>query len=114
MRYRGVEIQNEILKIVFIEGKHTETGAGKSKKLAKRQAANKMIKKLRELPMENEDAFQNIDDDELAQGLSQRYSQVKEANMKVLNANHSQQVSRFHKNLKLSQVISENSFLFIK
>jgi len=87
----------------IIEGKHTETGAGKSKKLAKRQAANKMIKKLRELPVENEDAFQNIDDDELAQGLSQRYSQVKEANMKVLNANHSQQVSRFHKNLKLSQ-----------
>jgi len=86
-----------------IEGKHTETGAGKSKKLAKRQAANKMIKKLRELPVENEDAFQNIDDDELAQGLSQRYSQVKEANMKAMNGSHSQQVSRFHKNLKLSQ-----------
>ena len=27
-----------------------------------------MIKKLRELPVENEDAFHNIDDDELAQG----------------------------------------------
>ena len=51
-----------------IEGKYTETGAGKSKKLAKRQAANKMIQRLRDLPLENEDAFQNIDDDELAQG----------------------------------------------
>eukprot|EP00092_Neocalanus_flemingeri_P038031 GFUD01041400.1.p1 GENE.GFUD01041400.1~~GFUD01041400.1.p1 ORF type:complete len:356 (-),score=137.13 GFUD01041400.1:30-1097(-) len=87
----------------IIEDKHTETGAGKSKKLAKRQAANKMIQKLRELPMENEDAFQNIDDDELAQGIAQRYSQVKETNLKALSASHSQQVSRFHKNLKLSQ-----------
>ena len=51
-----------------IEGKYTETGAGKSKKLAKRQAANKMIQKLRDLPMENEDAFQNFDEDDLAQG----------------------------------------------
>jgi len=87
----------------IIEGKHTETGAGKSKKLAKRQAANKMIQKLRDLPMENEGAFQNIDDDELAQGLAQRYSQVKETNYKAMNASHSQQVSKFHKNLKLSQ-----------
>ena len=58
----------ECLRLDFVEGKHTETGAGKSKKLAKRQAANKMIKKLRELPVENEDAFHNMDDDELAQG----------------------------------------------
>ena len=54
------------------KGKYTETGAGKSKKLAKRQAANKMIQKLRDLPMDNEDAFQNIDEDDLAQGLAHR------------------------------------------
>ena len=63
-----IQGQRECLRIDFVEGRHTETGAGKSKKLAKRQAANKMIKKLRELPAENEDAFHNIDDDELAQG----------------------------------------------
>ena len=57
---------------VFCQGKYTETGAGKSKKLAKRQAANKMIQKLRDLPMDNEDAFQNIDEDDLAQGLAHR------------------------------------------
>merc|ERR1719259_1517584 len=85
-----------------IEGRYTETGTGKSKKLAKRQAANKMIQKLRDLPMENEDAFQNIDEDELAQGLAQRFSQCKEAN-KAMNGSHSQQVSKFHKNLKSSQ-----------
>ena len=56
----------------YFQGKYTETGAGKSKKLAKRQAANKMIQRLKDLPMENEDAFQNIDDDELAQGGGQR------------------------------------------
>ena len=61
-----------------------QVGAGKSKKLAKRQAANKMIQvcvcgsliklkhdvdlqRLRDAPVENEDAFQHIDDDMLAQ-----------------------------------------------
>ena len=62
-----------------IEDRYTETGTGKSKKLAKRQAANKMIQKLKELPVENEDAFQNIDEDELAQGLADRLSQTREA-----------------------------------
>lgn len=86
----------------IIEGKYTETGAGKSKKLAKRQAANKMIQRLRDLPVENEDAFQNLDDDELAQGLAQRFSQSKESS-KSMNGSYSQQVSRFHKSLKASQ-----------
>merc|ERR1712117_188773 len=75
-----------------IEDKYTETGTGKSKKLAKRQAANKMIQKLRDLPMENEDAFQNLDEDELAQGLAQRFSHSKEAT-KGMNGSHAQQMS---------------------
>jgi len=82
----------------IIEGKHIEVGAGKSKKLAKRQAANKMIQRLRDAPVENEDAFQHIDDDMLAQGLAH----VKEASLKS-GSSHSQQVSRFHKNLKGAQ-----------
>ena len=84
-----------------IEDRYTETGTGKSKKLAKRQAANKMIQRLRELPMENEDAFANIDEDELAQGLAHRLSQTRESGGKGLS--HSQQVSKFHKSLKSSQ-----------
>ena len=83
-----------------IEDRYTETGTGKSKKLAKRQAANKMIQRLRELPMENEDAFQNIDEDELAQGLAHRLSQTRESGKGL---SHSQQVSKFHKTLKSSQ-----------
>jgi len=82
----------------IIEGKHIEVGAGKSKKLAKRQAANKMIQRLRDAPVENEDAFQHIDDDMLAQGLGL----VKESSLKS-GSSHSQQVSRFHKNLKGAQ-----------
>lgn len=83
----------------IIEGKHLEVGAGKSKKLAKRQAANKMIQRLRDIPTENEDAFQHIDDDMLAQGLAH----VKEASFKSSSSSHSQQVSRFHRNLRGSQ-----------
>ena len=60
-----------------------------------------MIQKLRDLPMENEDAFQNIDEDELAQGLAHRFSQSREASK--ANGSHNQQVSKFHKNLKSSQ-----------
>merc|ERR1719466_228130 len=60
--------------------------------------ANLMIQRLRDAPVENEDAFQHIDDDMLAQGLAH----VKEASLKA-GSSHSQQVSRFHKNLKGAQ-----------
>ncbi|XP_023338419.1 RISC-loading complex subunit TARBP2 [Eurytemora carolleeae] len=53
--------------MICIINKHRETGHGKSKKLAKRQAANRMIKKLQMLPSDNEDGNQNIDEDDLAQ-----------------------------------------------
>lgn len=80
----------------IIEGKHIEVGAGKSKKLAKRQAANKMIQRLRDQPVENEDAFAHIDDDMLAQGHPHRESFK-------CSTNHSQQVAKFHRNLKAVQ-----------
>lgn len=88
--------------LVCVIGKYRETGAGKSKKLAKRQAAHKMIKRLQLLPHENEDKNQNIDEDDLAQGISMRYSQLKEANIKTLNSSNNSQVSKFHKNLQSS------------
>ena len=55
------------VKFDFVEEKqHIETGlAGKRSWLRGKQAANKMIKKLRELPVENEDANHNINDDDL-------------------------------------------------
>ena len=93
------------------------------------------LQRLRDAPVENEDAFQHIDDDMLAQvpiafvlyRWSTNYipklweiwlciwkmlqisfqglAHVKEASLKS-GSSHSQQVSRFHKNLKGAQVSS--------
>ena len=104
-------------------------------------ASNKVLKhdlqRLRDAPVENEDAFQHIDDDMLAQVIYkcngkkkrkriekgdvgdfqiymikrpsfQGLSHVKEASLKA-GSSHSQQVSRFHKNLKGAQVSSYSS-----
>lgn len=87
--------------LICVIGKYREMGAGKSKKLAKRQAAQKMIRRLQQLPHESEDTNQNIDDDDLAQGISIRHSQLKETNFRTLNGGNTQ-VSKFHKNLQSS------------
>jgi len=85
--------------IVCIIGPYREVGAGKSKKLAKRQAANKMIRRLQLVPSENDDANQNIDEDDLAQGIAIR---VKETSQKSGQA----QVNKSHKILK--NAVGEN------
>jgi len=76
---------------------YRETGAGKSKKIAKRLAANKMIKRLRLIPNEEDDGNQNIDEDDLAQGLVFRLSQFKDNSLKSGNQS---QVNKFHRILK--------------
>jgi len=81
-----------------IGDKYKETGIGKNKKLAKRQAAHNMIDKLRELPVEKEDLPENLDDDELAQGQSGDHSELEGAEVKSQIA--SKRVCMFHKNLK--------------
>ena len=80
-----------------IEGKFKETGTGKNKKMAKRQAAYKIIIKLSELPEKKEDSFEH-DDDELAQNHNLDFSELEEAELK--NQTPSKRVSRFHKNLQ--------------
>jgi len=84
--------------MVCIIGAHRETGAGKSKKLAKRQAANKMIAKLQLIPTETDENAANIDDDDLAQGIVIRLSQFKENSLKM--GGNQSQVSKFHRILK--------------
>lgn len=70
-----------------VVGKQKESGWGKSKKLAKRQAAHKMLKRLQEQPAENniEVTFRQKmtleDDDELAQGISIRDQDLKTREM---------------------------------
>ncbi len=59
-----------------VGGKQSEAGCGKSKKLAKRQAAHKMLKRLKAQPAANdaEETLHSVDDDDLAQGIAIRSS----------------------------------------
>merc|ERR1712083_115840 len=79
------------------EGRYKETGTGKNKKMAKRQAAYKIIIKLSEIPVKKEDFLEN-DDDELAQEHNLKFSELEETELK--NQNPSKRVSLFHKNLQ--------------
>lgn len=54
-----------------VVGNQTELGSGKSKKLAKRQAANKMVARLKSQPaVTTSTQYQPVDEDELAQGIA--------------------------------------------
>ena len=93
--------------IVCKVGKHQESGSGKSKKLAKRLSANKMLQTLRNHPLDGDGmggpegestsaSIHNIDEDDLVQGMAQqRMKEVKEGKP-FTNAN----LSIFYRNLK--------------
>ncbi|XP_015513459.2 protein Loquacious-like isoform X1 [Neodiprion pinetum] len=84
--------------------KYRQVGIGKSKKLAKRQAADKMWRTLRDTPIENNQS-PGIDDDEIVQrnaNMSARYADLKDSKISTLTPPHSLKVSQFHKNLKSS------------
>uniref|UniRef100_A0A1B6CST5 DRBM domain-containing protein n=1 Tax=Clastoptera arizonana TaxID=38151 RepID=A0A1B6CST5_9HEMI len=88
--------------------KFKEIGTGKSKKLAKRQAASKMWKKLKDLTIEtnmmmNNTVFGLDDEDELTQRVANcalDFGELKDSKIATLNSSHSNKVSQFHKNLK--------------
>lgn len=85
--------------------KHREVGTGKSKKLAKRQAALKMWQYLQDLPTEGNNVPQGDDDDEISQkvaNVAARYADLKDSKISTLSTSHSHKVSNFHKNLKQS------------
>jgi len=73
------------------------SGSGKSKKLAKRQAANEMIRRLTEVPMKNKISYKMIDEDELALGSRDITS------ARGFREVHSRSISKFHENLGVSQ-----------
>ncbi|XP_033219598.1 RISC-loading complex subunit tarbp2-like isoform X2 [Belonocnema kinseyi] len=82
--------------------KYRQVGQGKSKKLAKRQAAHKMWQALRDSSEQTQVA---PDEDEIVQrnaNLSARYADLKESKISTLTTGHSHKVSQFHKNLKSS------------
>lgn len=85
--------------------KYRETGTGKSKKLAKRQAAHKMWERLHDSPVSSTNHGAE-DYDEIAQrvaNVTAHYSELKDSKISTLNTSHSQKVSQFHKALKGSQ-----------
>lgn len=84
-------------------GCHKETGIGKSKKLAKRQAAYRMLQQLSDAPLEqNQVNVLGEDDDEIAQKLAARYAGLKDTKVMSLSNKDSRKVSQFHQNLKQS------------
>ncbi len=74
-------------------GSIRESGSGKSKKLAKRQAAYKMLQTLKSMPVErdNDPAFTTIDEDDLAQGIAKSAK------------NGNDDMFKFHRDLKVSK-----------
>lgn len=81
--------------------KYRQVGQGKSKKIAKRQAAQKMWQALRDAMNQTS----GIDEDEIVQrnsNVSARYVDLKDSKISTLTTPHSHKVSQFHKNLKSS------------
>ncbi|XP_034242182.1 interferon-inducible double-stranded RNA-dependent protein kinase activator A homolog isoform X2 [Thrips palmi] len=86
---------------------HKEIGCGKSKKLAKRQAAHKMLDKLEDSSMEHNNARMgyNEDEDEISQRVSNvasRFAGLKDNKFSTMTAMLNVKVSQFHKNIKCS------------
>jgi len=80
---------------------YKEIGHGKSKKLAKRQAAFSMFQKLTDLPQDNTagDILQE-DEEELTNKLGLRYGGLKDYKMMSMSRQDSRKVSSFHAMLK--------------
>ncbi|XP_037047381.1 RISC-loading complex subunit tarbp2-like isoform X2 [Bradysia coprophila] len=84
--------------------KHREIGQGKSKKVAKRSAANKMWIKLQETPLDQGQINQVLDEDGNVEirvvNILNRYSDLKDVRVPILTNQHVGKVSQFHKSLK--------------
>ncbi|XP_063228322.1 interferon-inducible double-stranded RNA-dependent protein kinase activator A homolog isoform X1 [Bacillus rossius redtenbacheri] len=87
--------------------KQRELGTGKSKKLAKRQAAHKMLEKLQDVQSVPSAMSPGLDDDDdeiahsVPNGVS-RYADLKDSKISTMTSTQSHKVSQFHKNLKMS------------
>jgi len=80
---------------------YKEIGNGKSKKLAKRQAAYSMWQKLSDMPQDSHPGpGMHEDEEDLAQKLAMRYSGLKDISKMSLSTGDARKVSQFHKSLK--------------
>lgn len=95
---KGAPHERCFVIICGVGGSLKESGSGKSKKLAKRQAAHKMLQTLKSMPVErdNEQSFAMIDEDDLAQGIARKTCNNK-------NNDISDNFFKFHRDLKTSR-----------
>ena len=95
--------------IVCKVGKHAESGSGKSKKLAKRLSAHKMLQTLQNHPLDGDGmggpegeaasaSIHDIDEDDLVQGMAQQRAKEVREGKPFTNAN----LSLFYRNLKVA------------
>ncbi|XP_055637709.1 interferon-inducible double-stranded RNA-dependent protein kinase activator A homolog isoform X1 [Toxorhynchites rutilus septentrionalis] len=80
--------------------KYREVGKGKSKKIAKRQAAQLMWKKLQDQPLEPTQLFDEEGNELKTANITERFAGLKDARIPNLTTGHGQKVSQFHMNLK--------------
>lgn len=84
--------------------KYREVGKGKSKKIAKRLAAQRMWQRLQDQPLETNEIMQMLEEEgneELrAANIIARFAGLKDAHIPSLTTGHGQKVSQFHKGLK--------------
>ena len=103
---KGAPHERCFVIVCSVGGNLKENGSGKSKKLAKRQAANRMLLTLKSMPVErdNEQSLATIDEDDLAQGIARQKAAVA-ANKS--NADHHPAADpsffKFHRDLKTSR-----------
>ena len=95
---KGAPHERCFVIVCTVGGNLKESGSGKSKKLAKRQAAHMMLQTLKSMPVDrdNEQSLAMIDEDDLAQGIAR-----KQASLGANDAGDS--FFRFHRDLKLTR-----------
>ncbi|KAK7583854.1 hypothetical protein V9T40_004817 [Parthenolecanium corni] len=86
-----------LFTILCSVGNFKEYGVGRSKKLAKRQSAHKMVQKILTIPAEDETILRNLEDDD---EIVERFTSQKGGRGSTMNNGASRRISLFHKNLK--------------
>jgi len=94
----GLPHEREFVITCIVE-KYTEIGAGKSKKLAKRQAAYRMLMTVKDTPIEaNNQGVGFEDEDEIAQRASLRHNGLKDN--PTTKSSHGMKITQFHRSLR--------------
>jgi len=93
----GLPHEREFVITCIVEN-YTEIGAGKSKKLAKRQAAYRMLMRVKDTPIESANQGVGLEDeDEIAQRASLRHGGLKD---QAVKPSHGMKITQLHRCLR--------------